>query len=275
MPLQSRGSVNGLVVLLRRPTSDAPASDDNLSFIATICNQLGVTVENATLWESLTHKEAVRARLLANAVTAQEQERERISRELHDETGQALTALLVQLRVFEHLSDRQAILAHAAELRKLVLDTLEEVRRLARDLRPGTLDELGLMPTIEWHVRTFTRNTNLHVTLEAATSEGFRLPVYTELALYRVVQEALTNAARHASATHVRIRLEEQGSALRLSICDDGCGFDVNAVMSAEERGLGLHGIQERVELIGGTLVLESAIGRGTCLRVSVPVVEK
>lgn len=275
IPLRSHGAVVGLVVLFVRDPNSRLPEGRHLAFVLALCHEVSIAVENANLWEELTRKEAVRARLLANVVTAQEQERERISRELHDETGQSLTALLVQLRVFEHLQGREAVLAHAAELRTLVLETLEEVRRLARDLRPATLNELGLVPTIEWHVRTFTRNSALRVQLEADLPEGFRLPVHTEIALYRVVQEALTNVARHAHADEASIHLELVGDALHLLIEDNGCGFDVSEVMNSELRGLGLHGIQERVELIGGTLALESAAGEGTRLRVVVPIAEK
>lgn len=275
IPLQSHGSVIGLVALFQPADVTIALGEINLSFIQALSHEISLAIENASLWAEIPRKEAMRARLLAHVVTAQEQERERISRELHDETGQSLTALLIQLRLFEHLPDRDAMLAHAAEVRALVLDTLEEVRRLARDLRPGTLDELGLVPTIEWHVRTFTRNSDLQVDLETDIPEEFRLPLHTEIALYRVVQEALTNVARHAQAAHVSIKLHEKGGLLSLTIQDDGCGFDVNAVMQSEERGLGLHGIQERVELIGGTLILRSAAREGTLLNVEVPVLDK
>lgn len=224
-----------------------------------------------TMIDNLTRSSAVRARLLATAVNAQEQERERISRELHDETGQALTALLLQIKVLERLRGEEAITMHAAELRKLVLTTLEEIRRLARDLRPGTLDELGLAPTIEWHLRTFGRNPELKVEFEAALPEGFRLPIHTELALYRVIQESLTNIVRHAGATRALIRLEILDGCLRLTVQDNGRGFDVPGVLNADERGVGLLGIQERVELIGGILTLESS-GQGTFLCVEMPI---
>lgn len=275
LPLQSRGNVQGMVVLFGPSSPRFLLAGQKLDFVQALCSEISVAVENIALWDEITRKDATRARLLAKVVTAQEQERERISRELHDETGQSLTALLVHLRVFEHLQTRPEILAHAAELRTLVLDTLEEVRRLARDLRPGTLDELGLVPTLEWHVRTFTRNGPLKVAFESGLPEDFRLPAHTELALYRVVQEALTNIARHAHAAQASVHLEERAGLLHLTIRDDGRGFDVNAVMNSEERGLGLHGIQERVELIGGKLMLESAEGLGTRLCVEVPMLER
>ena len=274
VPLQSRGAVSGLVVMLQRAPQSKPPFDKMMLF-STMANQLSVAVENATLWDELKRKNAMRTRLLAKSVNAQEQERERISRELHDETGQALTALLVQLKVLESLPDKEAMLAHAAELRQLVLSILEEVRRLARDLRPSTLDELGLVPTIDWHIRTFTRNIDLDVEYEAVLSEDTRLPVRTELALYRVVQEALTNIVRHASATRALIRLEEQQGILRITVSDNGCGFDTNTVLNSQDHGMGLMSIQERVELMGGTLTFNSVIGRGTYLSVEVPMLDE
>ena len=271
IPMRTRNAVRGVLVIFGQ---NQKQEDEKItSLLVTMCNQLGVAFENTTLWEELKRKEEVRARLLAMAVTAQEQERERISRELHDETGQALTALLVQLKVLERLRDLDAIAAHAAELREIVLRTLEEVRRLARDLRPATLDDLGLIPTIEWHTRTFSQKTGLDIDFQTDTPEDFRLPEYTELVLYRVMQEALTNAARHASATRVRIRLVKQGDSVLFTMEDDGCGFDNTG--DTQKRGVGLLGIQERVELIGGTLSIDSEVGRGTRLIVNVPIQER
>ncbi|MCC6804885.1 MAG: sensor histidine kinase [Anaerolineae bacterium] len=226
--------------------------------------------ELSLLWEELKERDATRARLLAQAVRAQEQERERISRELHDETGQALTALLVQLKVLERQRDPEALAAQASELREIVVGTLDEVRRLARDLRPATLDDLGLVPTLEAHVKMFRRKTSLNVVFAADVLEDFRLPRDTELALYRVAQEALTNVARHAAATEVSVRLEQVGDLLSLSVVDNGRGFDPASALRTAESGVGLLGIRERVELIGGVLTLQSAAGQGTRLRVDV-----
>ncbi|MCC6612833.1 MAG: GAF domain-containing protein [Anaerolineae bacterium] len=272
-PIQVRQEVIGVMVAFQ---SGVEIVDDKTrSLLVAVCSQSGSAITNARLWDELKHKEAVRARLLARVVTAQEQERARISRELHDETGQALTALLVQLKVLERLPDEQSVAAHAVELRKIVLTTLEEVRRLARDLRPAMLDDLGLVPTLDWHIRTFNRNTDLQINFEADVPETFRLPAAYELALYRVVQEALTNVARHANATRASIKLNERNGQVRLVVEDDGCGFDVNTTLAAQGRGVGLPGIAERVELIGGTLTLDSTAGRGTRLCVEIDARER
>lgn len=271
-PIKSRNQLQGILIALGHTAS--PASDRTVSLLMAVCNQLGIAVENASLWEELKRKEAIRARLLAQTVTAQEQERERISRELHDETGQALTALLVQLKLFERMPDMNAVSALAQDLRELVVQTLDEVRRLARDLRPSTLNDLGLVPTLDWYIKAYRQNTTLDVEFIVDVPEGARLMRLTELILYRVVQEALTNVVRHASAAHVSVRLEQDDKAVRLSIRDDGAGFDVANTLNAQERSLGLLGMRERIELIGATLRLDSAPGKGTCLQVEVALNE-
>jgi signal transduction histidine kinase len=222
--------------------------------------------------EELKRRDIIRTRLLAKSVTAQEQERERISRELHDETGQALTALLVQLKVLEHLPDMAAVGNHARELREIVAQLLEEVRRLARDLRPSTLDNLGLAPTLAWYIQSYKDKTNIDIYYRSRLPDNYRLPSHTELALYRVVQEALTNVARHADATRASVWLELDDDIVRLGIEDNGCGFDLESTLNSQDRSLGLLGIQERVEIIGGTVHLSSTTGTGTCLQVEVAV---
>ena len=272
LPMKSRTGVQG--ILIGFSLTAEPVKEKTASLLMAVCNQLGIAVENALLWEELKRKEAIRARLLAKAVTAQEQERERISRELHDETGQALTALLVQLKVLERLPDIDSVAALARDLRELVAQTLEEVRRLARDLRPSTLDDLGLVPTLDWYIKAYRQKTNLDVEFIVDVPENTRLMPLTELILYRVVQEALTNIARHAAASQAWIRLEQRNRVIRLSVEDDGCGFDVAETLNTQERSLGLLGMQERVELIGATLHLNSTPGYGTCLQVEVSLDE-
>lgn len=273
LPIKSRNEAQGMLILFS--AASEPISEKKASLLMAVCNQLGIAVENHELWEELKRKEAIRAALLAKAVNAQEQERERISRELHDETGQALTALLVQLKVLERLPDIDSVAVLARDLRELVVQTLEEVRRLARDLRPSTLDDLGLVPTLEWYIKAYQQTTHLNIEFIVDVPETFRLMASTELILYRVVQEALTNIARHASASSAWVRLEQHGQVVRLSIEDDGCGFDVAKTLSSQGRSLGLLGIQERVELIGASLQLDSTPGNGTCLCVEVSLDER
>lgn len=222
------------------------------------------------LLEEVKRKEALRSRLLASLVSAQEQERERISRELHDETSQALTALLIQIKVLEKLRNLEEVADQARELREIVAKTLEEVRRLAHDLRPSTLDNLGLLPTLDWYIRLYQNKTGLEVNFQVKVHDETRVPRHLELVIYRVLQEALTNIARHAQATQVWITLEQEPKRIQLSVRDNGCGFDVARMAAQQDHGLGLLGIQERVELVGGSFHLDSHVGQGTCLKVGV-----
>jgi signal transduction histidine kinase len=223
-----------------------------------------------SLLEEVKRKEALRSRLLASLVSAQEQERERISRELHDETGQALTALLVQIKVLEKLRNLGEVADQARELREIVFKTLEEVRRLAHDLRPSTLDNLGLIPTLDWYIRTYEQKTGVEVNFQVKVHDETRFPRHLELVIYRVLQEALTNIARHAQAAQVWIALEQEPDWVRLSVRDNGCGFNVERMDAEQDQGLGLAGIRERVELVGGHYHLDSQVGQGTCLQVEV-----
>lgn len=270
VPIRSKGKVLGALNILSQARQRFEPED--VSLLVAVGNQLGVAIENARLWEELKQKEAVRARLLAKVVSAQEEERERISRELHDETGQALTTLLVQLKMLERSPDLEAIHQQTAGLRELTAQTLEEVRRLALDLRPSALDDLGLVPALEWYIAEFARNAKIQVYFETHDLDDIRLPHEMEIVLYRIVQETLTNVARHSQAARVWVQLEREDSTVRVSIEDDGQGFDVEETLQSQEHSLGLLGMRERVELIGGSFHLESAPGSGTRLRIEAPL---
>lgn len=270
VPIRSKGKVLGALNILSQARERFEPED--VSLLIAVGNQLGVAVENARLWEELKQKEAIRARLLAKVESAQEEERRRISRELHDETGQALTTLLVQLKMLERSPDLEAIHQRTAGLRELTAQTLEEVRRLALDLRPSALDDLGLVPALEWYIAEFARNAKIQVYFETHNLDDIRLPHGMEIVLYRIVQETLTNVARHSQAEHAWVQLEREDSTVRVSIEDDGQGFDVEETLQSQEHGLGLLGMRERVELIGGSFHLESARGSGTRLRIEAPL---
>lgn len=272
LPIKTRGETLGVFLLFM--AGDDALSIRGASFLQAVAHQIGIAVKNFSLWEELKRKEAIRARLLAQAVTAQEQERGRISRELHDETGQSLTALLVQLKVLENLRDVEAVGSLARELRELVVQTLEEVRRLARDLRPSTLDDLGLVPTLGWYIQAYRKKTGLDIELIVDLPENLRLRPLTELILYRVVQEALTNITRHANATRVVVQLDRHDTLMRLTVEDDGVGFDVSRTLDKQDKSLGLLGMHERAELIGATLRLDSIPGQGTRLKVEVALAD-
>jgi two-component system sensor histidine kinase UhpB len=211
--------------------------------------------------------------LSLQVIDAQEAERKRIARELHDETAQTLTSLLVRLRILERAGDPVQVRACTAELRELTLQALEEVRNMARELRPTTLDDLGLVAAAQSYTERCAELLGFAVTFRAE-SFAQRLPPHVELVLYRVIQEALTNVARHANARHVEVWLTQEGARAVATIRDDGVGFDVEAVLASKERGLGLFGMQERMTLVGGRLQLSSWLGGGTLVRADVPLEE-
>jgi signal transduction histidine kinase len=214
-------------------------------------------------------------RLSAQLINAQEAERKRISQELHDEMGQALTAMSINLVVLEkELPSELAPMTRErlAETSSLAERTLEQIRELALDLRPAMLDDLGLVPTVRWYVNRYAKRLNIAVEFEAIDLEE-RLTAEVETVLYRVVQEGLTNVVRHAQANRVRIRLKREESTVTAFIEDDGRGFDVEEVAdhAALERGAGLLGMRERVALLGGSLRIHSRPGQGTRLSIEIP----
>jgi signal transduction histidine kinase len=220
----------------------------------------------AAIAVDLSHRVARDA--LRRVVAGQELERRRLARELHDETGQALTSILLGLRAVEESQGADAMRKAASDLRELVVATLQDVRRLAVQLRPKALDDFGLAPALERLTQTFAEATELHVDVEARLGEE-RLPAEVETTLYRIVQEALTNVVKHAEASNVSILLMRRDATATVVIEDDGKGFDPEHV---REGRVGLLGMRERVELHDGRLTIESVPGSGTTLVAEVPV---
>jgi signal transduction histidine kinase len=205
---------------------------------------------------------------LRRVVAGQEVERRRLARELHDETGQALTSILLGLRAVDEAGRGEGVTNAVAELRELVVATLQDVRRLAVQLRPKALDDFGLVPALERLVQTFSESSGIEVDLEAQLSET-RLPSEVETTLYRIVQEALTNVVKHAEANKVSILLVRRDGAVTAVIEDNGRGFEPDAVKTDS---LGLDGMRERAELHDGRLTIETSPGSGTTLAVEIPL---
>ncbi|MEZ4737231.1 MAG: sensor histidine kinase [Caldilineaceae bacterium] len=202
---------------------------------------------------------------------AQEEERRRLAHELHDEAAQALTSLLVHLRLLERAHTPAEAQQRVQELRVLTAQALEEVRRVALDLRPTILDDLGLGPALAWRVDECNKVDGLHATITIRGLEQ-RLPREVELVFYRVGQEALSNIMRHAQAHQVTVNLERMDSQVTLDIRDDGQGFDPAQVHGNDGQGFGLLGMGERMGMIDGRLKVDSAPGRGTRVLASAPV---
>ena len=208
-------------------------------------------------------------------INAQEQERKRIARELHDETSQVLTSLLISLAILEESVTTQEARDRIADTRKLAHQTLRAIRNLSIDLRPSALDDLGLLPALRWYVKEYQQKCAIEVEFSAPSFKD-RLPPEMETALYRIVQEALTNTVRHANAKKVVITMKEDEGTIYASIADDGCGFDFEALRRSpdQERGLGLAGMNERVLLLDGLLNVLSSTGHGTVIEVRIPFVQ-
>ncbi len=199
------------------------------------------------------------------ALRAAEDERQRIARELHDDTAQRLAALLVRLQVLAREGDEEARVGQLEGIREDVLQTAEAVRRIARGLRPPVLEDMGVTAAIRSHVDALRQAYELDIELE--THGEPRLPPDAELALYRIVQEALANVVRHAGATAVRVRVRQEDEGVVARVEDDGRGFRPETA----EGGLGVVGMRERARHAGGRLTIESAPGEGTRIRIEIP----
>ena len=218
--------------------------------------------------------EEIRSRLLEQVISAQEEERGRIARELHDETGQSLTALLVGLKTVGAARSLEEAKGWAESLRTVASMALHEVGRLAWGLRPSVLDDLGLLATLERYATEYADSYAITVDLKTKGFGGSRLPFYIETTLYRIVQEALTNIVKHAVARKVCIIVEQRDHFVQMIVRDDGRGFDVDATLRTPgtSKGLGLHGMQERAVLLNGSLNIQSRPGGGTTITVGMPL---
>jgi signal transduction histidine kinase len=212
--------------------------------------------------------EATRTGLLERVISAEDDERRRIARELHDEAGQALTALLVGLRSITDMPLPRPARPIAVRLRRLAAQTVDEVGRVARGLHPAVLDDTGLATAARRYVRDYTRTFGIAAELSSRRVDSPRLSAVAAATTYRILQEALTNVAKHARARHVAVTLKRTAAWLELTVRDDGIGFDSSA---DSVRRLGLHGMRERATLLGGTIAIESRPRGGTTVRARLP----
>lgn len=204
-----------------------------------------------------------------------EDERRRIGRELHDETSQTLAATLINLEIAEKGLRSAPVEARerVAHCKELIAHALDQIKLLIYDLRPSTLDDLGLVPALRWYIDSHLRNAGLEVETDFENAT-VRLPGHVETALYRVAQEALANVVKHAGATHVDVKLETHAGYGSLAIVDNGRGFDLLTVAPGGENphGMGLLSMRERIELLGGRMTVDTEWGRGTRIHAVVPV---
>lgn len=236
-------------------------------------SRAGTTVLMAIITDLSYRKtaEATRARLLERLISAEDEERRRIARELHDETGQSLAALLVGLRAIANMSVRLEVRNAALRLRDVAANTVDDVGRLARGLHPAVLDDEGLAAAAKRYVGDYVRSFGIALDFAAGDLDSPRLAPLVAATIYRLLQETLTNVARHARARKVAVKLERDEASVELVVRDDGVGFDASHALIAAS-GLGLRGMRERVTLLGGSIQIESAPGEGTVVRARIPV---
>jgi signal transduction histidine kinase len=216
-------------------------------------------------------EEATRAELLGRLISAEDDERRRIALELHDETGQSLTALLVGLRSIAEMPAASEVHSAALRLRAIARRMMDDLGRLVRGLHPAVLDDKGLAAAAKGFLSDYANSFGTRIRLATRGLDSPRLSPLVAATAYRILQEALTNVARHARATTIDVSMRRNRGAIEVSVRDDGIGFDAAGMPGAAAR-LGLRGMRERVMLLGGSLELESGAGNGTLIRVRIPV---
>ena len=273
VPLLTRSRVLGVMNIL----SDDPARFDasELTLLGAIGRQLGVAIENARLLDELKQRDALRGHLLRAVISAEEETRRRIARELHDEIGQSMASMVLGLKA---AGAALSIDPPRSEeildgLRASVSGTVKELHNIVYDLRPTLLDDLGLIPALRWYAESRLEANGIECALHVE-GEPKRLPSEVETALFRIAQEAITNVIRHSGAEMVWLRLSFGEEQAAVEVRDNGHGFEPTDVWGAQAEGrqFGLLGIHERTSLLGGTFEVHSALGEGAVLCVHVPL---
>ncbi len=267
LPIRSKGKILGTLRL--EDTERQAFDEEDVRLYSTVADQIGHAVRRARVTEALARKQSDLMAVSESLEKRLEEERRRIARELHDELAQSMTAARINLGLLRSLARGAAPEVRRAirETESVVLHTIEETRRIAMDLRPAMLDELGLVPALRWYADTFARRTGVDVQVRANGGGGPSQRDVNTL-LFRFFQEALTNVARHSHARHVQIGLNTSNGTLRAVVNDDGIGMKPN---DPSHQGLGLIGMRERIERAGGVLRIRSRPGRGTRLVAEIP----
>jgi signal transduction histidine kinase len=244
--------------------------DDDLRVLQSLANQAAIAIENARLFEQVRDSRKRLQALSHRLVLVQEEERRYVAHELHDQVGQLLTSLNLTLDMSSRLPP-DALRTSLQEAETLVRELMSRVRNLSLDLRPAMLDDLGLLAALLWHFERYTSQTGVQVLFKHVGLEEQHFSPEVETAAYRIIQEALTNVARHAEVDEVAVRLRAEEDMLDVLIEDEGSGFDAEAALAAAT-SVGLAGMNERATLLGGQLTVDSSPGAGTCVRAELPL---
>jgi len=272
-PIRAGGSIFGILILgTRRPRRIFTPAEKNL--VELLAEHASVAVRSAQFRKTQKEYETRLRQLSGGIISAQEEERKRIARELHDEHGQAVSLIKIRL---DHLSRNWGkklpppVRRELAEINRLLSQNIQDIRRLITALRPSMLDDLGLIPTLRWWLSRFENETGISTDL-SLPRKWDRIPDQARTIVYRIIQESLTNTARHSAATRVKVTLKKRNGHLLAEIEDNGIGFRVEKVMSRPSESIGLMGIEERVALLGGKTEIKSQPGKGTRIRVELPL---
>jgi signal transduction histidine kinase len=276
VPLRAKGKVLGVINVASQLPHHFTRND--MYLLHSIADQLGVAIEEAKLYERLKRTTERYRQLARQTLVAQERERKRIALELHDETSQTLSGLTLQLQALIDMAEAfgsqdTEFISGLKKVQSLAIQVQIEIKRLIADLRPSSLDTLGLIPAIRQHAEASLRSLGIKVSVETRGVVR-RLLSEVEAELFRFTQGAIGNIAQHSKANNATIILEYQDDELSLDIGDDGQGFEVSKITSIEEsgRGRGVFSMKERVVLLGGTCFIESQLGQGTTVRARVPI---
>ena len=274
VPLKSRDRTLGIMNIAC--SGEPYFTENDFRLLDSIGSQIGLAIENSILYEEAKQKEQLRGELLNRVISAQEEERKRIARELHDDYGQTLTGVIMGMESVEEMlpPGKSKLKEKVANSRSLVTRALEDIRRLTFDLRPSVLDDLGLISAIREYAHNHLEKKDIPVKFEGS-GIPVRLSPAVETALFRIIQEATHNIIKHARASHVRMHLSLSNGNITVIVEDDGRGFDVDAAFKpdAGRQSMGLLGIRERTALLGGTFTISSEHGKGTRLKVEIPLV--
>jgi signal transduction histidine kinase len=267
-PLGYAGKDSGVLYVFDKGPNGFPKEE--VLLLESYANLAAVAIQNAWLFDQVRLGNEQLHALSHRLMEIQEHERMHLSRELHDETGQILAALMMRLGLLERDAGApEEMRAHIVELKRIATEVLNNLHNLAVKLRPATLDHLGLFTALEQYVEEYSRQYPVEVQFDALEIEAIRLPADLETALFRIMQESLTNVALHAQASRVDILLNRRNSCLVMTIEDNGIGFNPDELENGNR--LGLFGMRERVVMLGGKLIIESSPGKGTTISVEVP----
>jgi signal transduction histidine kinase len=273
VPLKYKNRTLGIMNIAS--PGDRYFTEYDFRLLDSIGHHVGLAIENSILYEDAKQKEVLRGQMLSSVINAQEEERKRIARELHDEYGQTLTGLIMSIEsVANSIPPEQSKFSERlSHLKSFAVRALDSMRKMTLDLRPSTLDDLGLAATVRSYLHTNLEAMGIRATFQNRTRDAELTPE-VETALFRIIQEAVHNITKYAEASHVKVLLEAKDGRIRAVVEDDGRGFDVDTVYSSRigAHSLGLRGIQERATLLGGTFEIVSQIGKGTRLTVEIPL---